>query len=116
MQSDPRPDPPAAPRPPDEDPLDRLNARTEGPGSLGSAGKYAGLGFQFVGAILLFLWVGKWVDRQVGTDGPFLLLGVFGGAGAAFYSMYRSLMADQARDEAETARKRAASAKAREER
>jgi F0F1-type ATP synthase assembly protein I len=67
-------------------------------------GKYAGLGLQFVLSILLFLYLGRWVDRRLGTDGPFVLLGVFIGAGAAFYSMYRSLMADQRRDEAEAAK------------
>ena len=69
-------------------------------GSLGAAGKYAGLGLQFALSIILFLYIGQWVDRKLGTDGPFLLLGVFVGAGAAFYSMYRSLMADQRREEA----------------
>jgi F0F1-type ATP synthase assembly protein I len=72
-------------------------------GSLGAAGKHAGLGLQFALSIILFLYVGRWVDRKLGTDGPFLLLGVFVGAGAAFYSMYRSLMADQRREEAEKA-------------
>jgi F0F1-type ATP synthase assembly protein I len=80
----------------------------QGPASgLGAAGKYAGLGLQFVLSILLFLYLGRWVDRKLGTDGPFLLLGVFTGAGAAFYSMYRSLMAEQRREEAEKAAKAA---------
>jgi hypothetical protein len=35
-------------------------------------------------------------------------VGVFTGAGAAFYSMYRMLMADQRREEAERARSRTA--------
>jgi ATP synthase protein I len=83
------------------DPLAALRKPSGGIASMGSAGKYAGLGFQFVFSILLFLWVGQWVDRKLGTDGVFLLLGVFVGAGAAFYSMYRTLMADQTRDEAE---------------
>ncbi len=69
-------------------------------GSFGAAGKYAGLGLQFALSILLFLYIGQWVDRKLGTDGPFLILGVFIGAGAAFYSMYRSLMSDQRREDA----------------
>lgn len=68
--------------------------------SLGAAGKYAGLGLQFALSILLFLYLGRWVDRKLGLEGPFLIVGVFVGAGAAFYSMYSSLMADQRRDEA----------------
>ena len=67
--------------------------------SLGAAGRYAGLGLQFALSILLFLFVGQWLDGRLGTKPLFLYLGVFLGAGAAFYSMYRSLMADQRRDE-----------------
>jgi F0F1-type ATP synthase assembly protein I len=78
---------------------------SSGVSSLGAAGKYAGLGLQFALSIVLFLYVGQWVDKKLGLDGPFLLIGVFVGAGAAFYSMYRLLMADQRRDEAEKAEK-----------
>jgi ATP synthase protein I len=101
MTIDPSSEGPAAPRPKDVDPLAALRKPSGGVASVSSAGKYAGLGFQFVFSILFFLWVGQWVDRKVGTDGIFLILGVFLGAGAAFYSMYRNLMADQERDEAE---------------
>ncbi len=66
-------------------------------------GRVAGLGFQFVVAILLFLVVGQWLDRKLGTDPLFLYIGVFTGAGAAFYSMYRGLMAEQRRADAERA-------------
>jgi len=68
-------------------------------GGLGSAGAYAGLGLQFVVSILVFLFVGQWLDRKFGTDPLFLYVGVFLGAGAAFYSMYRRLMADMKREE-----------------
>lgn len=71
-----------------------------GKSGLRGAGKYAGLGVQFVVAILLFLKIGEWVDGRLGTEPVFLYIGVFTGAGAAFYSMYRSLMADQRREEA----------------
>ena len=67
--------------------------------SLGGAGRYAGLGLQFALSIVLFLYVGQWLDRRFGTDPLFLYLGVFTGAGAAFYSMYRSLVADLKREE-----------------
>ena len=66
--------------------------------SIGAAAKYAGLGFQLVGSILLFLYAGRWVDRRIGTEPLFLLLGVFTGLAASIYSMYRSLMADQRRE------------------
>ena len=64
-----------------------------------SGWKYAGIGLQFAGSILLFLYVGQWVDRRLGSGPVGLILGVFLGAGAAFLSMYRRLMADLARDE-----------------
>lgn len=66
--------------------------------SFGAAAKYAGLGFQLVASILLFLYLGRWVDRRIGTEPLFLLLGVFTGLAASIYSMYRSLMADQRRE------------------
>ena len=55
----------------------------------------AGLGLQFVGAILLFLWLGMWLDRKLGTAPWLMAIGVFVGAGASFFSMYRKLMAVQ---------------------
>lgn len=71
-----------------------------------SAGQFAGLGLQFAIAIIAFLYLGQWLDRKLGTDPWFLIIGVFTGAGAAFYSMYRKLMAVQAREDAERAARR----------
>ena len=72
---------------------------TEDPrSSLSAVGRFAGLGVQLVASILLFLYGGQWVDRRLGTDPVFLLLGVFIGAAAAVYSMCRSLMAEQRRE------------------
>ena len=66
-----------------------------------SAGMYAGVGLQFAIAIVLFLFLGRGLDARMGTNGIFTIAGVFVGAGAGFYSMYRKLMAAQAREEAE---------------
>ncbi len=88
---------PDEPRP---DPVARLRGDGQGK-SLGAAGRYAGLGIQFAASILVFLYAGQWLDRRLGTDPLFLYVGVFTGAGAAFYSMYRNLMADQKREEQE---------------
>lgn len=68
-----------------------------------SVAAFAGLGLQFVVAILLFLYLGHWVDQRIGTSPLFLITGVFVGAGAAFYSIYRRLTAEQRREEAERA-------------
>ncbi len=65
-----------------------------------SAAKYAGVGLQFAGSILLFLYLGQWLDRRFGTAPWLLLLGVLVGAGGGFYSIYRRLMADLKREEA----------------
>ncbi len=54
-----------------------------------------GAGLQFVGGVLLFSYLGQWVDRRFGTAPWGLLIGVFAGAGGAFVSMYRRLMAAQ---------------------
>jgi ATP synthase protein I len=65
-----------------------------------SVSRFAGVGLQFAVSIIVFLYLGQWLDRKLGTAPWFLLVGVFLGAGASFYSMYRKLMAAQARDEA----------------
>ncbi len=65
-----------------------------------SFGKYAGIGLQFAASIVAFLYAGQWVDRRLGSDPWGVIIGVFAGAGAAFYSMYRRLMEDLRRDEA----------------
>lgn len=81
--------PPESPGP---DPLERLRGpRFAG----GGAGQYAGMGVQFAGAILLFLYAGNWVDGKLGSAPLFLISGVFVGAGLSFYSIYRRVMADQ---------------------
>ena len=72
----------------------------------GSLARYAGVGIQFAAAIILFLFAGQWLDRRLGTSPVFLILGVFIGAGAAFYSMYQKLMAGQKADQARKKEKR----------
>jgi F0F1-type ATP synthase assembly protein I len=62
--------------------------------------RYAGVGLQFAASILVFLYLGKWVDGRLGSAPWGLIIGVFTGAGAAFYSMYTKLMADLRDDEA----------------
>lgn len=72
-------------------------------GSAASSGTsvsvYMGLGLQFAAAIILFAFLGQWLDRRFGTDPWLLLVGVFTGAGGGFYSIYRKLMADLEREE-----------------
>jgi F0F1-type ATP synthase assembly protein I len=63
------------------------------------AARYAGVGLQFAIALLLGLGLGSWADNRFGTS-VFVPIGVFLGASAAFYSMYRQLMGNLERDEA----------------
>ncbi len=72
----------------------------EGGGGGTSTGEFAGLGLQFVVAILGGLYAGQWLDRKLGTAPWLLIIGVFLGAGLSFYSMYHKLMTAQARDDA----------------
>jgi F0F1-type ATP synthase assembly protein I len=68
----------------------------EGP----SVAEFAGVGLQFAVSILVFVYAGQWLDRKLGTAPWMLMLGVFLGAGASFYSMYRKLTAAQRREDA----------------
>jgi F0F1-type ATP synthase assembly protein I len=63
------------------------------------------MGLQFAISILLFLLAGQWIDRKLGTEPLFLIVFVFTGAGASFYSIYRKLMEQQRREDEERKRK-----------
>ena len=71
-----------------------------------SGADFAGVGIQFAAAIVIFLFAGQWVDNRLGTSGWFTIIGVFVGAGAAFYLMYREISAAQRRDDEERSAKR----------
>src|SRR5256714_15492080 len=62
----------------------------------GSSGAdFAGLGIQFALAIVVFLFAGQWLDRRLGTNSLFTIVGVFVGAAGAFFNMYRKISAMQ---------------------
>lgn len=69
-----------------------------------SASDFSGLGIQFAASIVVFLFLGQWLDRKLGTGQWLTLAGVFVGGGAAFYNMYRKISAAQRADD--EARKR----------
>lgn len=71
------------------DPHD-LHTRRNAPS--GHAGEFMGVGVQFAGAILLFLFVGRWLDERLGTSPWMVMLGVFVGFGLGFFSMYRQMV------------------------
>jgi F0F1-type ATP synthase assembly protein I len=70
-----------------------------------SGGDFAGLGIQFAAAILLFVFVGQWLDKRFDSNGLFTIAGVFVGAGGAFYNMYRKISAAQKLDDEQRRRK-----------
>lgn len=77
------------------DPRSRKTGSHDGP----SGAEFAGIGLQFVVAMLGGLYAGQWLDRKLGTAPWLLIIGVFTGAGLSFYSMYSKLMAAQAKDD-----------------
>jgi F0F1-type ATP synthase assembly protein I len=69
------------------------------PSKEAGAGAAAGMGLQFAISVIVFLLAGQWLDRKFGTAPLFLMILVFVGAGASFYSIYRKLMEQQRRED-----------------
>ena len=66
------------------------------PGRTGVSGaEFAGAGIQFTVVLVAAAFVGMWLDNHVGTSPWFLIVMVFLGAAAGFYSLYRKLMKGQ---------------------
>jgi F0F1-type ATP synthase assembly protein I len=72
----------------------------------GSAGSFAGLGIQLAISILLFLYLGQWLDKKLGTEPLLLILGVFIGAALGIYNMYHALTAAQKKAREERGREK----------
>lgn len=53
--------------------------------------QYSGLGITLVVTILIFLWVGKWLDGKFETGVLFTLILTFVGFAAGFYSFYLNI-------------------------
>ena len=81
-------------------------ARGEAPSVGGGGQRLMGLGVQFVVAILLFLYLGTWLDRKFGTAPWMMLLGTFVGAGAGFYSLYRAMVEENRIQDEEASRRK----------
>ena len=54
-------------------------------------GRYAGLGLKFAASVVLFGAVGWWLDGRLATTPWLLILGLFLGAGLAFFSLLRAV-------------------------
>ena len=60
-------------------------------------GRYLEAGTQFGLSIIIGFFGGWWLDGKTGTSPLFIILGVFLGAGAGFYHLYRLLLAHEKR-------------------
>jgi F0F1-type ATP synthase assembly protein I len=83
-----------------------MTGSSEGETGGTTASDFAGVGLQLAACIIGGLFLGQYLDRRFGTAPWLLFVGVFGGFSAGFYSMYRKLMAAQARDDAARASRR----------
>jgi ATP synthase protein I len=66
---------------------------TPDPGGRKSPGpmRYAGLGIQLAASIVVFVLIGQWADRRLGTGGLITVLAAFLGFGGTMYSLIRTL-------------------------
>jgi hypothetical protein len=62
-----------------------------GPGKGPGPMRYAGLGVQLGVTILVFVLVGQWADRKLGTGGIITIAAAFLGFGGTMYSLIRQL-------------------------
>ncbi len=53
--------------------------------------KYAGLGVQLAVSLVVFVLIGQWADRKLGTGGILTVVAAFAGFGGTMYSLIRSL-------------------------
>jgi ATP synthase protein I len=60
-----------------------------------SGAEFAGAGIQFAVTLVLGAFAGIWSDKKLGTSPWLLIVFVFLGAAAGFYSLYHKLMKGQ---------------------
>jgi positive regulator of sigma E activity len=53
--------------------------------------RYAGLGIQLAVSLVVFVLVGQWLDRKLGTGGIVTIAMAFLGFGGTMYSLIRTL-------------------------
>ncbi len=63
------------------------------PGGRKSPGpmRYAGLGIQLAASLVVFVLVGQWADRKLGTNGILTIVAAMLGFGGTMYSLIRQL-------------------------
>lgn len=60
-------------------------------GQLGQYGRHLGLGIEFAASLLLFIFLGRYLDGKYGTEPWLTVSGAAVGFAAGFYGMFRSL-------------------------
>ena len=53
--------------------------------------RYAALGLQLAVSLLIFVWIGQWADRKLGTGGLITILAALVGFGGTMFSVIRKL-------------------------
>jgi len=53
--------------------------------------RYAGLGIQLAASLVVFVLVGQWADRKLGTNGILTIVAAVLGFGGTMYSLIRQL-------------------------
>ena len=62
-------------------------AKGQAPGPM----RFAGLGLQLAISLVVFVLVGQWLDRKLGTGGIVTIAAAFLGFGGTMYSLIRAL-------------------------
>jgi len=62
-----------------------------GPGKDPGPMRYAGLGVQLAVSLVVFVLIGQWADRKLGTGGIVTIAAAFLGFGGTMYTLIRSL-------------------------
>jgi len=57
--------------------------------ALRSAGPIFGSGIQLAATVVLMFFIGRWLDREFGTDPWLMLAGIFFGLGAGLYNFIK---------------------------
>jgi F0F1-type ATP synthase assembly protein I len=61
--------------------------------------RYAGLGVQLAVSLVVFVLIGQWADRKLGTGGIVTIAAAFLGFGGTMYTLIRSLNRKDGGDE-----------------
>ncbi len=75
--------------------------RSDGNNKSLSGNDFAGAGIQFAASLVLFIFLGSWLDKRYGTSPLFILIGALVGGGGSFYSLYRKISSVQKADDEE---------------